>query len=129
MTDELVLTLVGDINLKRDLQLRAERAFELVDDELRTATVRLGNLEGAFFDPSVELDYKPGWFHLEPEMATALDGRFDAVACANNVHHGQAIASSASILDQLGICHAGSGRDVDEALTPAIFSRGGVRFG
>jgi poly-gamma-glutamate capsule biosynthesis protein CapA/YwtB (metallophosphatase superfamily) len=129
MATELTLDLVGDINLKRDLQLRAERAFELVDDELRGATVRMGNLEGAFFDPSVELEYKPGWFHLEPEMATALEGRFDALSCANNVHHGRAIAASAAILDRLGICHTGSGRDAEEARAPTTLSRDGLRFG
>jgi poly-gamma-glutamate synthesis protein (capsule biosynthesis protein) len=126
---QLVLDLVGDINLKRDLQLRAERAFQLVDDELHAADVRMGNLEGAFFDPSVELDYKSGWFHLEPEMAVALEGRFDALGCANNVHHGRAIPASLARLDELGICHAGAGCSLDEALAPAIFTRQGVRFG
>jgi poly-gamma-glutamate synthesis protein (capsule biosynthesis protein) len=126
---ELTLDLVGDINLKRDLQLRSERAFDLVDAELASADVRLGNLEGAFYDPGVELAYKPGWFHLEPEMAQALKGRFDAVACANNVHHGAAIAASTSILDQLGICHSGAGCNAAEARAPAIVSRGGLRFG
>ena len=126
---QVVLDLVGDVNLKRDLQLRAERAFELVDDELRRAHVRMGNLEGAFYDPAVELEYKTGWFHLEPEMAAALQGRFDAVGCANNVHHGQAIPASLARLDELGICHAGAGCSLEEALTPATFTRNGVRFG
>lgn len=129
MPTELTLDLVGDVNLKRDLQLRPERAFELVDRELQAADVRMGNLEGAFFDPSIELEYKPGWFHLEPEMASALEGRFDALGCANNVHHGAAIPSSSAILDRLGISHAGAGCDDLEARAPATFSRGGVRFG
>jgi poly-gamma-glutamate synthesis protein (capsule biosynthesis protein) len=129
MTDTLTIDLVGDVNLKRDLQLRAEHAFDLVDAELASADVRLGNLEGAFYDPTVELAYKPGWFHLEPEMARALEGRFDALGCANNVHHGAAIPSSTAILDRLGICHAGAGCDAQAARAPAIFTRGGVRFG
>jgi poly-gamma-glutamate capsule biosynthesis protein CapA/YwtB (metallophosphatase superfamily) len=129
MSTELTLDLVGDINLKRDLQLRAERAFEHVDQELQRADVRMGNLEGAFFDPSVQLEYKPGWFHLEPEMASALEGRFDALGCANNVHHAEAIPSSIAILDRLGICHAGAGCDDVEARAPAIFTRGGTRIG
>jgi poly-gamma-glutamate capsule biosynthesis protein CapA/YwtB (metallophosphatase superfamily) len=125
----LVLDLVGDINLKRDLQLRAERAFDLIDAELQRADVRMGNLEGAFFDPAVELEYKAGWFHLEPEMAVALKGRFDAVGCANNVHHGQAIPSSIRTLDELGICHAGAGCTLEDALAPATFTRKETRFG
>ena len=125
----MILDLVGDINLKRDLQLRADRAFDLVDEELRSADVRMGNLEGAFYDPSVELEYKRGWFHLEPEMAVALQGRFDALGCANNVHHGRAIPTSLAQLDELGICHAGAGCTIDDALTPATFTRNAVRFG
>jgi poly-gamma-glutamate capsule biosynthesis protein CapA/YwtB (metallophosphatase superfamily) len=125
----ILLDLVGDINLKRDLELRAERAFDLVDEELGAADVRLGNLEGAFYDPSVELEYKRGWFHLEPEMAAALQGRFDALGCANNVHHGRAIPASLTRLDELGICHAGAGCTLEDALAPAVFVRGGVRFG
>jgi poly-gamma-glutamate capsule biosynthesis protein CapA/YwtB (metallophosphatase superfamily) len=125
----VLVDLVGDINLKRDLQLRAESAFQLVDDELASADVRMGNLEGAFFDPSVELEYKRGWFHLEPEMASALEGRFDALACANNVHHGAAIPRSLAILDRLGIFHAGAGCNDQEARTPAVFERRGMRVG
>jgi poly-gamma-glutamate synthesis protein (capsule biosynthesis protein) len=62
-------------------------------------------------------------------MARALDGRFDALGCANNVHHGAAIPSSTAILDQLGIRHAGAGCNLAAARAPAIFTRGGLRFG
>jgi len=128
MSDAATMVLVGDINLKRDLQFD-ERALDLVDGELRRADVRLGNLEGMFYDPAIELDYKPGWFHNEPEMAEMLRGRFDAVGCANNVHAYEGIAVSCQHLDRVGVLHTGAGRNHDEAHAPAIFERQGTRFG
>src|SRR3954452_17701571 len=99
--------LVGDINLKRDLDFEGDTAFRLVAPELRAADLRLGNLEGCFADPRVELPHKPGWFHCEPDMAEHLTGHVDAVACANNVTYGPAIAESLRRLDELGIQHTG----------------------
>jgi poly-gamma-glutamate synthesis protein (capsule biosynthesis protein) len=121
------LALVGDINCKRDVL--AETALDRVDPELERADVRLGNLEGAFYDPTVELDYKPGWYHCEPDAVSFVTGRFDAVACANNVHHGAAIATSTALLDDVGIGHAGAGRDRSAARRPAIVHRAGATVG
>lgn len=125
----LSMILVGDVNLKADLRMSGDRALALVADELAGADVRLANLEGCFSDPSVELAYKPFWHHVEPAMATALRGRFDAVSCANNVHYGDAIVDSLARLDELGIAHAGAGRNRDDARRAAIVERGGQRIG
>ncbi|MBX5467474.1 MAG: CapA family protein [Firmicutes bacterium] len=122
------LQLVGDINLKRDLRLN-HTALDRVAEVLDPKAVRLGNLEGCFADPAVELPYKPGWYHCEPEMVECLLGRFDAVACANNVHYGSAIAESNRRLDAAGILHAGAGASLAEARRPAIVERDGVRVG
>src|ERR671922_222878 len=105
--------LVGDINLKRDLDFDPEVALRLAAPELRAADLRLGNLEGCFSDPRIELPYKPGWFHCEPEGADQLPALVDAVACANNVHYGPAIVESLQRLDGLGIAHTGAGCDRD----------------
>jgi poly-gamma-glutamate synthesis protein (capsule biosynthesis protein) len=125
----LSMVLVGDVNLKADLRMRADRALALVHDELAGADVRLGNLEGCFSDPSVELAYKPFWHHVEPEMAEALRGRFDVLGCANNVHYGDAIVDSVAKLDELGIAHTGAGRDRAAARRPAVVERAGKRIG
>jgi poly-gamma-glutamate synthesis protein (capsule biosynthesis protein) len=123
------LVLVGDVNLKRDLAL-GSHALDLVRDALGAADVRLGNLEGAFFDPSVELPYKPGWFHCEADQASVLAGAFDAVSCANNVHAGgDAIASSLARLDALGIAHTGAGATRADARAPAIVRAGDLTVG
>ncbi len=124
----LSLTLVGDLNLKRDLNVSADTALALVAKELDSADVRLANLEGCFADPSVELEYKPFWHHVEPEMADALAGKFDGVNCANNVHYGDAIIESLSRLDALSIKHCGAGRDYTEAHRPAALRAGDQRI-
>jgi hypothetical protein len=121
------LALVGDINCKRDVLV--DTALDRVDPELERADVRLGNLEGAFHDPSVELEYKPGWYHCEPDAVSFVTGRFDAVACANNVHYGAAIATSTALLDDVGIGHAGAGRDRSAARRPAIVHGAGATVG
>ncbi|HZU17491.1 MAG TPA: CapA family protein [Candidatus Dormibacteraeota bacterium] len=125
----LNLRLVGDINLKRDLGFSAEVAFSAVRSELESADLRLGNLEGCFSDPTVELPYKRGWFHCEPEMALHLRGLVDAVACANNVHFGPDIVESLRRLDDLGIRHSGAGCNRAEARQPVVIERSGVHVG
>jgi poly-gamma-glutamate synthesis protein (capsule biosynthesis protein) len=118
------VALVGDVNLKRDLAL-GPQALDLVRDALGAADLRLANLEGAFADPAVELPYKPGWFHCEADQAGVLDGVFDAVSCANNVHAGgEAIASCLARLDALGIAHTGAGATRADARVPAIVAAG-----
>ncbi len=125
----LTLDLVGDVNLKRDGGLSPEKVFGLVDHDLDRADVRLGNLEGPFFDPAIGLTHKPGWMNVEPEMVDALQGRFDAVACANNVTFGEAIGPSLAGLDRLGIGHTGAGIDRAAAHRPAVVEHGGQRIG
>lgn len=123
---ELLLT--GDVNCKLGGML-SDDPLRLVAPILRGADVRMGNLEGAFGDPTVELGYKPGWFHCEPEGVELIDGLFDAVACANNVHFGEAIEASAKLLDARGIRRTGAGRDIGEARTPAVVEHEGRRIG
>lgn len=121
------IDLVGDVNLRRCFDTD-ETCLDEVAGELSSADVRLGNLEGAFADEE-ELGYKPGWFHGQPEMARCLVGRFDAVACANNVHYGEAIIRSLQVLDELGVAHTGAGADYARARTPAIVAAGGGTVG
>jgi poly-gamma-glutamate synthesis protein (capsule biosynthesis protein) len=125
---ELVVHLVGDINLRKDLQFD-DHCLDDVIGLLGEADLRFGNLEGAFSDPNVELPYKLGWYHAQPEMVNHLVGNFDVVGCANNVHYGAAIADSARLLDEHGIVHAGSGANDEQAHRPAEIERDGTRFG
>lgn len=122
------LLLTGDINCKDDGVLD-DAPLAPLEATLASADVRIGNLEGAFHDPAVGLPYKPGWYHCEPDMLARITGRFDAVACANNVHFGEAIGASLPRLDAAGILHTGAGENAAAARLPAIVERGGVRVG
>jgi poly-gamma-glutamate capsule biosynthesis protein CapA/YwtB (metallophosphatase superfamily) len=124
----LALALVGDVNCKADEGCEPALAPS-VQEQLARADVRIGNLEGALADPSVELHFKRGWFHCEPEMLGVVAPHFDAFACANNVHFGAAIETSLGHLDRAGIPHAGAGATLAEARRPAILERDGTRIG
>lgn len=126
VTTDLLLT--GDINCKDD-GLLADDPLARLADELESADIRIGNLEGAFHDPVVTLPYKPGWYHCEPVMVSRITGHFDAVACANNVHYGEAIVPSIRRLDDAGILHSGAGENLTSARRPAIVDREGARVG
>ena len=62
-------------------------------------------------------------------MISRITGHFDAVACANNVHFGEAIAPSLRRLDDAGIPHSGAGQDLTAARRPAIVDREGTTVG
>ena len=127
MRQTLILT--GDIHLGHVVD--PAEPFALVRDVLGEADVVFGNLEGCLYDPSVTVDYKPGWHHVGPEPAPALmHGGFHALGCANNVNFGaEAIMATVARLDEMGIAHTGAGADRAAARAPAIVERGGVRFG
>jgi hypothetical protein len=122
------LVLVGDVNCKADEGCEPVLAPS-IREQLARADVRLGNLEGAFFDPSVELPFKAGWFHCEPEMLRLVEGHFDAFGCANNVTFGDAIETSNAHLDRAGILHTGAGATLEQARRPAIVEHDGTRVG
>jgi poly-gamma-glutamate capsule biosynthesis protein CapA/YwtB (metallophosphatase superfamily) len=128
MAAELIVDIVGDVNLRKD-GLLDETVLTHVAPELKRADVRIGNLEGAFADPDIELPYKAGWFHTHPEMVRCLEGLFDVMACGNNTHCGPAIMESNERLDRIGILHTGAGANYAEARKPAIFKKGDTTFG
>lgn len=122
------LVLVGDVNCTDD-QGHVVAIDSAVAAELERADVRLGNLEGAFYDSTDELPYKPGWLNCKPDALRHVIGRFDGVACANNVHYGAAISASNAALDQAGLPHVGAGENLAAARRPAVVKRGDVTIG
>ena len=127
MKQTLILT--GDIHLGHVVD--PAEPFALVKDVLHDADVVFGNLEGCLYDPSVTVDYKPGWHHVGPEPAPALQrGGFHAFGCANNVTFGaEAVMATLALLDDMGIAHTGAGANRAAARAPAIVERDGIRFG
>lgn len=124
------MILVGDIRLA-GAQDRRE-PFEFVRRQLSEHDVAFGNLEGALVDEIDPYEYysKFQWKHAGVAGAQALAGAFAAVGLANNVIVGeQAILSTVSTLDEMGIAHTGAGADLAAARAPAIVEHDGVRYG
>ena len=123
------IRVVGDVNL-RNFSVGTSPFRNLVD-HFGKADYLLGGLEGCFYDTSVGLDYKPGWFHAGEGKGSILkEAGFTAMAMANNVTFGEpAIRQTIKELDEVGIAHSGAGMSIGEATTPAIFNVGQTRIG
>ena len=125
----LTMILTGDVNLMKVADPAVP--FRRVGEELRQADVVFGNLECCLTLPATHSHGNEGFF-ADPVVggeALHLSG-LQAVGIANNVHYGDAnITASIARLDQIGIPHAGAGKDLASARAPVILERGGKRFG
>jgi hypothetical protein len=140
MNDTITIAAVGDMmlgtsypnanNLPPD---SAKSSFKAVLNELRSADVTFGNLEGTLLEGGHAADYKkkmamPYYFRMPPFYARVLkDAGFDVVSLANN-HVGdfgeQGRLGTAKVLDSTGIHYAGL------LIYPtAIFKSGVVTYG
>lgn len=122
-----------------DIQVHSRRAdpttaFHRMRETLRAADLVYANLEGLLVKSvgtTIDIPDKPEWTHPGPDGVKALKAANVAVVgIANNVASGRAnILKSLGVLDANGILHAGAGKNIDAAHTPAIVVRKGVRIG
>ena len=132
---QVTLDAVGDIMLGRTVgeQVLAqgpEIVFAGVQSVLDAADVRVGNLECAITDRSTRNTMYP--LKAPPEAAKALSlGKFDVVSLANNhaMDYGyQGLADAQNYLSQYGIATVGAGANFNQAHTPVILERNGLRL-
>ncbi|MDR1204940.1 MAG: CapA family protein [Peptococcaceae bacterium] len=131
---KIILGLVGETNINRP---RPETAFAKVQPILDRADVLFGHMESPVSDhPSENTDmpdlpFKRGWEFSKPDSVNAWKAAgFDAVGTASNVSgSAEAIVRTVEELDRLGIAHAGTGRNIEEARKPAIVEKNGAKFG
>ncbi|MFI2812798.1 CapA family protein [Microbulbifer sp. JSM ZJ756] len=122
----------GDVNLSRRQHYRtAELGRKAVLGRipaLRNADLTVINLECVVATCGEQGTQKgelsPYYYRARPEMLRLLvESRVDVVATANN-HSGDygtdALVEQCEWLDRVGIAHAGSGRNLDQALAPVI---------
>ena len=123
------LVLTGDVNLMNVTDPAAP--FARVADVLRGADVLFGNLECCLYAAPAQRSATEEGFYAAPAAGRALTmAGFHAVGMANNVTYGaEAIASSVSELDRLGILHTGAGANSAQARAPAVVERKGARVG
>jgi len=98
---------------------------------LKAADYRIGNLECPIGEGGQPLANKIYSFRAKPEVVRVLQGRFDALALANN-HSGdygrEVFLETLHHLDQAGLARFGGGRNLAEAHQPLWIDRKGVKI-
>ena len=128
------LVVVGDIMLEGgpDRAMRARRDPFLDFAALfKSADVRVGNLECVVSTVGSAEPDKPNTFRVHPQRLKYIARHFDAVGLANN-HSGdfgpKAFADMLGALKRQGIGYYGGGMNLQEAHTPLIIERKGLRI-
>lgn len=128
------IVLFGDINLMgmHDPYIPFEKVKNCFDD----ADIKLANLECCFFDCDVVYNEINSKFRCEglyaaTNMVEALKQLgISGVGTANNVNFGtDAVLSSVKCLDDNGIKHTGSGKNIMKAMKPIQLKSNGLRVG
>ena len=106
--------------------------FSKVASYLDAADLRFGGLEASMSYLGAPASGKIVMRH-SPEMIQGyLEGGFDALAFASNhcMDYGvEPFVETMELLERNGIAYSGAGRNIQEARTPAVIERGGVRYG
>jgi len=130
---------VGDIMLTRGVGNSVNKNFgadfnRLFENlpELKDADILFGNLEGDVSDEGNNVGSKYS-FRMEPKVLPALkDAGFDILNFANN-HSGdwnvKAFEDTLKGLNDSGISTIGADFNREEATTPAIIEKNGIKFG
>ena len=128
------LVFVGDIMLADSpgkVIKRGEDPFAPFAAILKSADIRVGNLECVVATTGSAEEDKPYTFRAEPRSLRFVKRHFDAVGLANN-HTGdfgpKAFAEMLGLLDKAGIGYFGGGADLARAHTPLIIERKGLRI-
>ena len=126
---ESTLVVVGDMEIDR---IEPRNTFAKVVSFLDTADLRFGGLEASMShlgEPAIgKIVMRHG-----PEMIQGyLAGGFDVLAFASNhcMDYGvEPFVETMELLERNGIAYSGAGRNIQEARTPAVMERKGVRYG
>lgn len=136
---ETKIYFVGDIMLDRSVKTSVIKNFgsdynQLFTnlDELKSADILFGNLEGPVSDTGNNVGSKYS-FRMDPIVLEAIkNAGFDIVSFANN-HVGDwnigAFKDTLNRLDNVGILQTGAGMTKSEAEIPKIIEKNGVKFG
>lgn len=128
------IALVGDILLD-DLPGKMIKAgrdpFAPFEKILKTADIRVGNLESVVAIGGSAEPEKPFTFRAHPRTLKVLKRHFDALGLANN-HSGdfgaKAFGEMLALLDRHGIAYFGGGANLAAAHLPLLIERKGLRI-
>jgi len=134
---EITLVAVGDINLGRKagriiLSGDVDYAFAKTRDIISAADIAFGNLESTISEQN-GVTQNGVWCFTAPPIAaeTLSHAGFDVVSLSNNHvwdFGKRALLETPGYLDKVGIKHAGTGENLDQAYTPAILDVKGTRI-
>ena len=106
--------------------------FSKAASYLEAADLRFGGLEASMSRLGAPASGKIVMRH-DPEMIQGyLAGGFDILAFASNhcMDYGvEPFVETMELIERNGIAYSGAGRNIQEARTPAVIERGGVRYG
>ncbi|MCE2452403.1 MAG: CapA family protein [Nitrospinae bacterium] len=126
---ESTLVVVGDMEIDRP---EPRNTFSKVASYLEAADLRFGGLEASMSHLGAPASGKIVMRH-DPEMIQGyLEGGFEVLAFASNhcMDYGvEPFVETMELLERNGIAYSGAGRNIQEARTPAVIERGGVRYG
>ena len=109
-----------------------KKTFSKVASYLDAADLRFGGLEASMSHIGAPATGKIVMRH-DPEMIQGyLEGGFDVLAFASNhcMDYGvEPFVETMELLERNGIAYSGAGRNIQEARTPAVLEREGVRYG
>ncbi|NKB32788.1 MAG: hypothetical protein GKR91_06785 [Pseudomonadales bacterium] len=124
MSGDFTFASVGDLMIRRPASQLADPEVQEVFDLIRSADLALGNMEGELANLR-EFEGPMNGFVGTHEVAADLKLMgFDMVNRAQNHLLDSEFAgmySTNSLLDEAGIIHAGSGKNLQEAAAPAFF--------
>ncbi len=136
--DTVTVVAVGDIMVtSRGTAFLDKKVISYPLDSVRNelkADLLFGNQEAPIGPKGTGKKFDKKYAFLTPPRHGKIlsDGGFDVVSLANNhaMDYGaEALKTTTDFLKTQGIAHAGAGRNLAEARTPAIIEKNGVKYG
>ncbi len=109
-----------------------KNTFSKVASFLDAADLRFGGLEASMSHLGEPASRKIVMRHSPDMIRGYLEGGFDVLAFASNhcMDYGvEPFVETMELLERNGIAYSGAGRNIQEARTPAVMERKGVRYG
>jgi poly-gamma-glutamate capsule biosynthesis protein CapA/YwtB (metallophosphatase superfamily) len=128
ITQPFTLAAVGDFQALQPVGQIADPGLQNLLGLLRDADVSVANLEGVIGTPSAPVGYGVRGYEL-PESVVFADLKAMGIRMVNQANNHaatdrgvDAMLATSNLLDEAGIVHAGSGKDLQEARAPRFLS-------
>ncbi len=138
-TSTVTFLAVGDISLSRAIAARIKKQnnpsypFARIQDLLRSTDFNFGNLETPFSSSDAFTSSNTLIFNAPKQnVAGLVDANFKVLTLANNHALDQGmngIRTTRTVLGAHNILYTGTGENLDEAWTPAVYEANGITVG